>query len=187
MIRYKSTVNVEPLEQLDAFLDQFEDVAFGEWQDAVSANEANILDELQTEPRPAVHPIEWASDAQRIAVMAKLTKMKKEGKNDIPYQRTHELANAWVVKVERSEGNFYMVIQNPASIAKFVYGSLAQNRTQALRFQQPFHKNTGWQAATDTAQFWLDAVIEDYRNRMLRIGTVVFSGRAYTKGKPYKK
>lgn len=174
--RFTATVDVTPFEQLQVFFEQFEDVAYSEFEDTVEDNKANILDELQTQPQSAVHPIEWASEKQRKFVMAKLRR-----ENNLPYQRTGKLAQGWVVEVKRESGNFFMVIENPSSISKFVYGSLAQNRAVALRFQQPFHRNTGWQAATDTVQFWIDAVIEDYRNRMLRLAIISFKGRAFTR------
>lgn len=178
-IRYTATANVEPLDQLDAFFDQFEDVAYSEFEDTVNDNHVSILDELRTEPPQRSYPSDYpngqlpfVSERQRRWYWANIGE---------PHKRTGALANAWVLEVERGGGNFFMVIENPSSAARWVYGSLAVDVSAALRFQQPFHAATGWQVATETVQFWVNAVMDDYTERMKRIGKTVFKGRAFTR------
>lgn len=79
------------------------------------------------------YPLRWKSKKQRIAVMIRL---REEG--NLPYRRTGRLASAWSYGVKADT----ITIANNARdsktgkfIAPFVIGT----------FQQPFHKDTGWQ------------------------------------------
>ena len=141
-------------------IDDFEDFARGidvvnqqilnEVRDEI---EPNLLAELKKPVGAVKYPIEWTSEKQRRAFFA----TDGFGKG-IPYRRTGKLQDAWVIEVR---GNA-IVIENKSAIAKYVIGSLAQNRNQALRFQQQFHANTGWQPATDTVKDRLDKANEIY-------------------------
>lgn len=177
MIRVTATFDTQSLESLIAFVDQFADVAYAAFEETVNEIEPVMLAELQDTPGTPKYPLRWASDKQRKFVMAKLRR-----DNNLPYRRTGKLAAGWQVSIERNGDTFAMVVSNPASVAKYVYGSLAQNRNAALRFQQPFHQDTGWQAATDTVSYWQQAVAEDYEKRLAKIARIQFERRAYTKG-----
>lgn len=156
MFRVGNIHEIQAIEELSAFVGQINDMHQEILQETRDEIAPFALAELQTEPPAAKHPIEWASDKQRKFVMAKLRR-----ENNLPYRRTGKLAKMWVVELR---GNV-IVIENLSAIGKYVYGSLAQDRSAALRFQQPFHKNTGWQAATDTTAFWLDAAHETYMDK----------------------
>jgi hypothetical protein len=176
MIRVKATFDTQALENLEAFVDQFADVAYMAFEETVAEIEPALLQELQDTPPKPTYPLRWASDKQRKFVMAKL---RAEG--NLPYRRTGKLAAAWTVDIDRNGSTFAMVVQNPATAAPFVYGSLAQNRTAALRFQQPFHQDTGWQAATDTVTYWQNALNEDFAKNLNKIASVEFKRRAFTR------
>lgn len=133
------------------------------------------LAELQKEPGPVKEPIEWASERQRKFVMA----MYRE-KGIEKYERTHQLSQGWTF-LSFTEGRVFRVeIENPAPQAKFVYGSMAQNRVAALRFKQAMHSNTGWQDVTDTATKWTRAMIDAFREEYKL--ELQVRRRAYTKG-----
>lgn len=176
MIRVTASFDTQALDGLIAFVDQFDDVAFEAFEETVADIQPALLAELRDTPGKPKYPLRWASDKQRKFVMAKL---RAEG--NLPYQRTGKLAAAWTVDIERNGSTFAMVVQNPATAAPFVYGSLAQNRSAALRFQQPFHQDTGWQAATDTVAFWQNAVNEDFAQNLNKIAQVRFRRRAFTR------
>lgn len=79
-------------------------------------------------PGPVHHPIEWASEKQRIYVVVFVLKGQK-------YERTGELIKSWKVgMVQHGDGYFEFTLTNEAWAAQFVYGPR----------QQPFHRNTGW-------------------------------------------
>jgi hypothetical protein len=79
--------------------------------------------------------------------------------------------------------NIIVIIGNPNPEAQFVYGSLAKSNPG--RFQQRFHKITGWETASDTVNYWVDALYEEFyqnmKNRLAELtGGTVVSTRGYT-------
>ena len=176
-IRMTGTYNLTALDDFENFvqgIDAVNQQILNEVRDEIAPD---ALQELSVDAPPVARPIQWTSDKQRKFVMAKL---KRE--NNLPYRRTGRLRNAWVVEVR---GNA-IVIENPSAISKFVYGSLAQNRSAALRFQQGFHANTGWQPATDTAKKHLDRANELYLIKfeewLKDLALATPKRRAFTKG-----
>lgn len=97
-----------------------------------------ILDELQQDPGPVVYAdnghLRWKSLRQKRAVMAKLRE-----ENNLPYQRTGALLEAYDVEflTDGSGGTFQ--VTNDAPHAEFVVGDDAQ----------PFHLDTGWVQVAD--------------------------------------
>src|SRR5258707_2864160 len=178
MIRQTATINNKPVEDLIAYLDGYAQVVNEESTIAFEQIHPTFLGELKTQPGKVVYPIAWTSDRQRKFVMAKL-----RAENNLPYQRTGNLANSWEVTKSGSGVQITVVVQNKNPAAKFVYGSLAKSNPG--RFQQRFHVNTGWETMYDTTQFWLEALWETFYNNMAaRLGDIVGSSsvktRAYT-------
>lgn len=177
VFRIKGQYDLSAIDDLEVFNEQVEEINIEILDEVRDEIAPHAIDELSLEPPPTKKPIQWTSDRQRKAFFAS----NGFGKG-IPYKRTGGLAKMWVVEVR---GNT-IVIENKSAIGKYVYGSLAQNRSQALRFQQQFHANTGWQPATDTAKFWLDAADELYYKKLdERLGDLAnakTSRRAFTKG-----
>lgn len=138
------------------------------------------LSHLQVEPGTPKYPLKWASEKQRRFVMAKLTR-----ENNLPYRRSHDLSQAWEVIIKIEGGVLRFIIENPAPQAKFVYGSLAKDVSAAARFQQPFHRQTGWQQASVTARYWLqvfqDEFTKRYRVRLAQFGKSSSRSRAFTR------
>lgn len=177
MIRITNLHEIQAIDELEVFIDSMEVINQEILQETRDEIAPEALNELSTEPGKVKYPIEWTSERQRRAFFA------TDGfGSGIPYQRTGKLAEMWVIEVR---GNA-LVIENKSAIAKYVYGSLAQNRNAALRFQQGFHANTGWQAATDTTAFWLDAAQEVYIDKfdetLKDFATGKLKRRAFTKG-----
>lgn len=177
MIKLTQVTVSNPLSGLEAFIDQYEDVAFSEFSDVVSEVEPLMLADLR-EPVPPSNGVDpWTSAKQRRAYFA----TDGFGKG-IPYRRTGKLQQGWNVTVDKTDNGFAVVVSNPAESAKFVVGSLAQNRGDALRFMQRFHMNTGWQPAHDTVYYWVDVINEEFADRIKNIGTSDSFKRAYTQG-----
>ncbi len=107
---------------------------------------------LQFLPGKPKYPIRWASDRQRRYVMAML---RKQGK--IPYKRSGKLARGWQVlsAFDAKTDGGSLTVDNPASIAKYVYGPE----------QQPFHQDTGW---PDFAE-WVDQERERAVNDLMGV------------------
>lgn len=178
MIQIKWQANLQPLDDLIAFVDAFDEINVEIGEEVVSAIEPFLLDELHYYPGEVKYPIQWTSERQRKAFFA--TDGFGAG---IPYRRTGRLRDAWRVVSDVQGGAFTMRVENDADSARFVVGSLAQNVSAAQRFQQRFHANTGWPLATETVAFWLDAAQEEYqrilRDRLDEMGTPAFSRQAY--------
>jgi hypothetical protein len=100
---------------------------------AIDASLELAREKYKTPANKPTYPLRWKSKKQRIAVIIRL---KEEG--NLPYRRTGRLENAWSASIKRN----IITIANTARdkrtgkfIAPFVIGT----------FQQPFHKDTGWQ------------------------------------------
>lgn len=165
MIRVTSTLSVAPLDDLIGYLQSYERTAREEW--ALVMNEVTpfMLNELESEPGAVKYPIEWASEKQRKAFFA------TDGfGGGIPYTRTKKVSGAW--RVLPTPNGLGMIVENPSPASQFVFGSLAASNPGG--FQQPFHKNTGWQQAYETVNFWFDAAFELFDERMeTRLGEFV--------------
>lgn len=96
----------------------------------LAAREGRKLREtLRREPPRPTYPLRWKSAKQRRYVMAKLRR-----ENNLPYRRTHVLAQSWDIRVTFNRSGGTISAENPTDYAGFVYGPQ----------QQPFHEDTGW-------------------------------------------
>lgn len=178
MIRQTATTDTSSIDAQMALLESHDKVVAETGQAVVNRHAPDALAEFKKEPGPVKKnsqgKIDWTSDKQRIKVM--ILRREKGIKGD--YERSHELSEGWTITAKIDGAIFKIVIQNPSPIAKFVYGSLAQDQAAAKRFQQQFHINTGWQAASEIATRWtkimLDSFKELYREK------IVVKRRAYT-------
>lgn len=137
-----------------AFLEQQAEHAFRVAQETANEIRPSVLAELGKEPPKRSYPADYPNgqlpfdtEKQRRWYWANIGE---------PYKRKGTLSKAWQMYVLTDDSGFRLVIENTAPSAKWVYGSLAQNRDAARRFQQRFHAATGWQTATDTVTKWLD-------------------------------
>ncbi len=97
------------------------------------------LDAAAQAPSGVARPIQWTSDKQRKAFFA-----TNGFGNGIPYRRTGLVNRSWeLLAVERGDGQVEIVLLNTAAYASFVYGTFNNND----RYQQGFHRNSGWQRA----------------------------------------
>lgn len=169
MIRITSTTQTQALDDMIGFAENVQLEAQFAMDEAVQTIEGNLRDELAYVPPqrsyPSEYPIEWTSEKQRRYVMGFVLKRDEEG-NIIPYQRTGRMANAWEFDVVTGADGIAFIIQNPIAYSRFVVGTLAQNINRATVPQQRFHRRTGWVAATETVQFWLDVLDEEYEYRV---------------------
>lgn len=75
------------------------------------------------------YKLRWSSMRQMRFVMRKL-----RIEDNLPYHRTGRLQRSWVVAGQSLADGMDITIANTAPASEFVIG----------RFQQPFHKDTGW-------------------------------------------
>lgn len=125
------------------------------------------VDDLLGQPAPPVKlPFEFATEKSRRAYFA----TNAFGKG-IPYRRTNQLPTSWRVDLTTRLQKNFIVITNPKSYTKYVYGSIDQR-------QVPGHRNTGWGKDFDTAielinedaiilikNTWRDVVLKVVRTR----------------------
>ncbi len=108
---------------------------------------------LKAEPPlwPASKPRRWKSERQRRYVIAMLRE-----EDNLPYQRTHDLANAWKLDLTATDDGVVMTAENDDPAVNFVQGDWAQ----------PMHLDSGWPQAAEVltqAQEELnDGMIEDW-------------------------
>src|ERR1051326_8788812 len=108
MIQASIRYNSKPIDDLIDFLDSYAEVVDEEFNAAYEVVEPLMLKELETEPGAVVYPIQWTSDKQRKFVMAKLRE-----DNNLPYQRTGNLAKAWQVSKQGSGLSINVKVINP--------------------------------------------------------------------------
>lgn len=173
MIRSTQKTTLSGVDELIEMFEDFEDIAYREFVEVVDDVEPQMLAELRTDAPPVKYPIDWTSERQKRAFFA--TDGFGRG---IPTQRTGNVQAGWKVLTERVGGIFSVVVENAVDYAKRVYGSLAKG---GQRFQQRFHRNTGWQNANETVDYWLDVIDDEYRERMKRIAETASKRRAFTR------
>lgn len=153
MIRLTNFAEIEAIDELEDLTNLMDAVNRDILDEVRDELEPEILADLEQEPGRVRYPIQWTSERQRRAFFA-----TNGFGGGIPYRRKHKLSSAWMVEVRGAA----IVIENPSTASKFVYGSLATNRSAALRFKQRFHSNTGWYTATDKVGAWMDEIQEVY-------------------------
>lgn len=173
MIRVTQRTNLEAVDGLIQWFEDFDDIAYSEFQDVVSEVETALLAELRDTPPNVKYPIDWTSERQRRAFFA--TDGFGRG---IPTRRTGKVQAGWIVITDNSNGTFIVRVMNDVSYSRWVYGSLAKTGQQ---YQQRFHKNTGWQPANETVFYWLDVIRDEYSARMNRITDTITTKRAFTR------
>lgn len=176
MIKFIVESKSKMLEGLEAFVEEFDDIAYEQFVLTFEEIKDPMLSELRYKPGRPVYPIDWTSEKQMKAFFA------SDGFGaGIPTRRTGKHSDAWIAKTERDGDRFVFIVDNPLPTAKFIYGSLARNRASAIRFQQRFHRKTGWDQATDTVKFWTEAFSERYLERMRKIAKTKMRKRAITR------
>lgn len=179
MIRFTLKTTTTPIDNALDFLDNVNQEIEEIGQAVVQEISPELLDELRDAPPPRVYPgapkIEWTSDLQRRAFFA------SDGfDGGIPTKRTGKLIESWEFVWE----NLSLIVRNTQDWARFVVGSLAKNVPQAARFQQKFHKITGWKLATIPVQEWLGVAQflfkKEFQARWKGAVTGKFKGRAFT-------
>lgn len=179
-IRAKLTINTQPLDNIHALLREYPSLLRETFQESVGRVEPRLLAALRQQPGPSKQPVEWTSKRQERFVKGFILEKDEKGRIK-PYQRTGKLAAAWEGRIEDKGDTMLYNLQNPADAAPYVYGSLAQNRNQALRFKQKFHTNTGWLNATDVAYPLFDELQSDFRGSVAGIAEVYFARKATTR------
>lgn len=179
-IRINSRISTAPFDAFADALDNFNEIVDRVGRDVYEDYQGPMLAALQQQPGPVKYPIQWTSEKQRRAFFA--TDGFGRG---IGAPRTGAMAAAWEVRFIETPGSFQIVVINPSKAAKFVEGSLAKNAAAAARFQQSYHRNTGWQLASPIVQNYLDAMTVDFKFRFKQelddFGSTTGSGRrAYT-------
>ena len=182
MIQVKLTTDTFTEDFVD-YLEDIQDTSYQIAEETAEDIRPQFLADIQQPAPPVQYPIQWTSERQRRAFFA--TNGFGAG---IPTRRTGALEDAWTFGITRgSDGQFIVLIQNNKDYSKFTGGSLAQDRTQALRFQQRFHRNTGHLPYTDVVTFWLDAWQETYERKMdarfAEFAKLKTKKRAFTSGR----
>lgn len=114
-----------------------------------------LIVELSQEPGAPRYPLRWKSARQRRKVMA----MLREAGN-LPYVRTHKIAQGWRVVLERlSDGEGVFGVVNTAPGVEFVEGDYAQ----------PYHLDTGWPQAAPIITRYADDLQDELINAWYRV------------------
>lgn len=192
-IRAKMVTDLTPLDDIQTYIGNSIQVVGRMAERAASKTLSGAKRELGVQPGPTGTPgrkIEWTGGTGGLQHTAYFASNGFGG--GIPYRRSGGLAKAWrgIIKTENKVVTF--TINNPSRAARFVYGSLAlSNLTAAARFQQRFHKITGWIFAAPVVKKWMEEyqknVIEGLNQAILEIGTPKFKRRGITPRLPKKK
>jgi hypothetical protein len=149
------TFNVNP----DAFFDgyrkaivQADRTLFSVAREVYGETTSPALERLGIPAPPVSYPIEWASKAQERAVKRKLRLA-----GNLPYKRSGAYEGGWTISLVSDGAVTRFLLTNPTAWAIWVGGSLSLGAS--ARFQQKFHRNTGWQLSQPIAQVWASEVI----------------------------
>lgn len=121
MIKVKVIVDLDILDAIAEAVQKSPTLMKTAYDKATRRLRSRIVTALSTEPGPPNYPIRWKSEKQRRYVMAKL---KEEG--NLPYQRTHALAEGWKAEVAQDGEGGIMTVSNKSPIARYVQGDDAQ-------------------------------------------------------------
>ncbi len=160
-VSFRVTIDPRAITGLIKTLDQAQELSFRLLQDTFREIEPQLRDELNTTPNKVKYPIQWTSDKQRKAFFAS----NGFGKG-IPYKRTGTLNRSWRLFVAREPNGGKIVILNTAPYSKFVVGTFAKNDETAYKYIQQFHRNTGWQPAKPTAEFWVREALVIFSDKL---------------------
>lgn len=139
-VRIKVTVDIDILLAIEDAASKSPVLMKTAYKRATGRLRSRLLADLKVEPGSPVYPIRWKTQKQRRYVMAKL---RREG--NLPYDRTHKLANNWKVDIYGDGNGGILEARNDTPYLEFVSGIWAQ----------PFHLDTGWQS--------YEKIISDYR------------------------
>jgi hypothetical protein len=128
-------------------------------QAAYRKHKQGLIDEISAYPRKRSGPVRWKSNAQRIAVMAKL---RAEG--NLPYRRSGQFGRNWSFDLKRMNDEMLMTLVNKSYFAAFVVGEFT--RTPSI-LQQPFHQDTGWLIAEKLRRKWFERIKTDINSSLL--------------------
>jgi hypothetical protein len=162
MIRNTLSTDISTEKALELFADEITDIVYDLAQDSFEAVKTPLLDELRFYP-----PVPAGSK----------------------YVRTFALRRAWVARLDRNgRDRVDFVVENNVRYTQWVVGSLAQNPSQARRFQRDFHARNGWPLATETVAFFFEAYEEDFAERfdtsLNKIVSTSTRQRAFTRINP---
>lgn len=153
MIRTEAIVNYGGLDRMSAIARQMPQAPIAIGQNILKKYERPLLAELGYEPPRFTGKRIWTSEKQRHYVMWLL-----RSTNNLPYKRTHKLSKSWRVTLVTAPGGMAIRAENPTKYSKFVVGRL---RPRGGDTQQPMHKQGGWPKASQTIEFWSDALSEE--------------------------
>lgn len=154
MIRTDALINDEALEGFSDLLAFVPDIAQEAGERVFARYRDDYLRELSAYPDRVKYPIEWQSERQRRAFFA----TDGFGKG-IPYRRTYTLQRAWQLRFDVISDGFTLSVINQTPYTPFVVGLL---RPAANEWQQRFHRNTGWDKASATIDFWTNALADEF-------------------------
>lgn len=161
MITAIQKTTVEPIEQISAFLDDYNAIVAEIGNEVTNIVAPQMLDELRYTPPAVKYPIQWTSKKQRKAFFA--TDGFGRG---IPTRRTNKMQQAWRVIGKAKGGKFELVVSNPVAYTKWVVGTIDfRSSRQAIVPMQKFHQNTGWQPTDPTVKFWFDVAQTEFNTR----------------------
>lgn len=169
MIRTRTQINVTPLEDFADFAKDFVNVSADLAQESADKIAPDYRDELAFEPRVSVHPFVWSDDPAADA-RARGWWFANLAEGNIPtdgerYIRSSGLSESWVVRLEINGSEFELIAESKYKGAKWVVGTFDRRRN----WQIPGHETTGWVRVRETADFWHEAFIEDYRQRFNKV------------------
>lgn len=153
MIRTEAIVNYGGLNRMSAIARTMPQAPIAIGQGVLKKYERKLLDELAYEPPRFTGKRIWTSEKQRHYVMWLL-----RSTNNLPYRRTGKLSKSWRVTLVTAPGGMAIRVDNPVKYAGFVVGRL---RPRGKDPQQAMHVQGGWPKASQTIEFWSQALAEE--------------------------
>lgn len=175
MIRLSVAYDKKQLRNIRRYMQQFDSTLDREVKREANLIGRSAIQELSRPVAPVRYLIQWASERQRKAFFAS----NGFGK-DIPTRRTGSTLKQWRYEIIRNRDGYRFSIYNTKPYAKYLFGSLAQNKRKAARFQQTMHKNTGYPLAQPIVIEAIDKLAQALQTNIRTAMIREFKRRAFT-------
>ncbi|MGB1285061.1 MAG: hypothetical protein ACPG7F_00895 [Aggregatilineales bacterium] len=175
MIRISASYDAKPLRNMQTYFRNFDDIASREIKREADVIGRSAVQKLAPPVPDVRYPIQWASERQRKAFFA----TDGFGKG-IPTRRTGGVQKQWRYELNKTAQGYRFSIYNSKPYAKYLFGSLAQDKRKAARFQQAMHKNTGYPLAQPVVIDALDKLTIALNKNVRNVLIQAFKRRAFT-------
>lgn len=167
-VRTRIVVDAEAFDRRKRFINRYNELVQETVERVVTETQQATQDALRQDPGPVQYPIQWTSEKQRRWFWWAVS----EGQITPGAPRTGKI-NEWTYEARGSGSQSQIVLENKTPYLKYVRGTLA--KSNFLRNQQRFHRNTGWTAVKPIADDRIQAAYDMVDRRLYEAASLLGS------------